>query len=477
MRDTPNPLAASSRFDVADGLYAAFPAFADWQAAVDARRWDRILMRVNDQRRSLGAEAARKAFELVKRAAAVDTGAIEGLYSVDRGFTFTIAAASALWEQSLAERGPEVRSLIEAQLEAYDLAVDVATNALPITEVMLRRFHEELCRAQPTYSVATAVGPQRQRLPLGEYKHHPNHVQLPDGSIHPYCPVARVPAEMHRLVTELTGAAFEDAHPVVQASYAHYGLVAIHPFADGNGRVARLLASVYLCRGASIPFLLLADEQRPYWDALAKADEGRHAVFVDFVMARAIDTLRLVSDGLLPSDGTVADSADRLRELRASVQAGDELDRAANRIIGLFYVELKAAMERVGWDVLQSGGSSLTTPLLGQRFGVGTDNYRSPVSGGAGLMLTLRSWVGTQPVVFDIQAEVPNDDASAAPLVVRARSTDDGQAHILLEADLDEISPEPKKALDLRIRLSADRLIKRSLDALRVRAERELGSQ
>jgi len=85
----------------------------------------------------------------------------------------------------------------------------------------------------------TTVGPQEQALPKRQYKIMPNHVRTRKGADHSYAPVDVTPAEMARLVAELRSDAFLTAHPVLQAAYAHYGLVAIHPFADGNGRVAR----------------------------------------------------------------------------------------------------------------------------------------------------------------------------------------------------------------------------------------------
>src|SRR5439155_9702338 len=38
-------------------------------------------------------------------------------------------------------------------------------------------------------------------------------------------------------------------HPAIQAAWAHVALAAIHPFADGNGRAARVLASLAMYRG------------------------------------------------------------------------------------------------------------------------------------------------------------------------------------------------------------------------------------
>lgn len=121
---------------------------------------------------------------------------------------------------------------------------------------------------------------------------------------------------MRRLCKELSSKEFAAAHPVLQAAYSHYCLVAIHPFADGNGRVARALASVYLYRAASIPLLILFDNRSVYFDALTQADTGNPQVFVDFVMDRAIDAFMLVSESLraaqAPSPEELLTELDRL---------------------------------------------------------------------------------------------------------------------------------------------------------------------
>jgi Fic family protein len=146
--------------------------------------------------------------------------------------------------------------------------VDLATKAEPFTEAAIRTLHAQVVAGQKTYRVVTAVGFQEQPLPKGVYKILPNHVRRGDGKPHAYAPVDVTAVEMHRLVEEMRSEHFLTAHPVLQASYAHYALVAIHPFSDGNGRVARALASVFVYRARSIPFLVLADQLPPYFAAL-----------------------------------------------------------------------------------------------------------------------------------------------------------------------------------------------------------------
>ncbi len=52
------------------------------------------------------------------RSAAIETGAIEGLYTTPRGVTLTVAMQGATWQASLHEIGPDVQGHFEAQLAA-----------------------------------------------------------------------------------------------------------------------------------------------------------------------------------------------------------------------------------------------------------------------------------------------------------------------------------------------------------------------
>ena len=156
-----------------------------------------------------------------------------------------------------------------------------------------------LCAPQTTYRVLTASGWQEHDLPKGQYKTQPNHVLLKTARSTPTPRSTRFAAEMHRLVEQLRSPAFEAAHPVLQASWVHYAFVAIHPFADGNGRVARALASVYFYRCCSIPLLVFANQRLAYFDALHTADLGELRPLIGFFRDRGIDTMQLVSESVV----------------------------------------------------------------------------------------------------------------------------------------------------------------------------------
>ena len=276
--------------------YEPFPAFTEWaDLAVDIDTVDRFAAVLTGLRDGTDPDRLARAVTTATRLAAIDTGAIEGLYDVDRGFTLSVAVKTAAWEALIDAREPIVRRSFEDALRAYDYVLDLATTKTEISEKAIREIHAQICASQKTYRVVTSAGVQERPLSKGGYKETPNNpTSRLTGQVHAYAPPIDVPAEMHRLVGELRSEAFTAAHPVLQAAYAHYAFVAIHPFADGNGRVARTLASVYLYRWPGVPLVTLADDKDDYIDALEEADDGRPERLVRFVQDRLVDVIGLV---------------------------------------------------------------------------------------------------------------------------------------------------------------------------------------
>ena len=73
------------------------------------------------------------------------------------------------------------------------------------------------------------------------------------GGLHMGAPANRLPRLMDEYIGFITGDRVRSLHPVVQALIAHFFLVTIHPFGNGNGRVSRLLtAGILLQRGYNV---------------------------------------------------------------------------------------------------------------------------------------------------------------------------------------------------------------------------------
>lgn len=72
-------------------------------------------------------------------------------------------------------------------------------------------------------------------------------------------------------------------HPVKHAALAHYKLVYIHPFIDGNGRTARLLMNLILMRAGYPPVIIRKQDRSLYYEYLQHANEGDVRPFVRFI--------------------------------------------------------------------------------------------------------------------------------------------------------------------------------------------------
>ena len=102
-------------------------------------------------------------------------------------------------------------------------------------------------------------------------------------------PVKLVPELMKDLFQWMTEAQ-NDIHPLILSSVFHYELVFIHPFADGNGRMARLWHTAILSKWKSIfEFIPIESQiekfQNDYYDAIAKCHvEGSSTRFIEFML-------------------------------------------------------------------------------------------------------------------------------------------------------------------------------------------------
>jgi Fic family protein len=127
--------------------------------------------------------------------------------------------------------------------------------------------------------------------------------------------------DMVRFMTETLSREIAEAHPVVLAAWAHWAITWIHPFRDGNGRVARLAQDYVLLRRQYLPAPLFAeDREGQYYDALEAADGGETSAFVELLSK---NTLR-VADRYLSA---VREDSDKQAWLTSITRAATERAR------------------------------------------------------------------------------------------------------------------------------------------------------
>jgi Fic family protein len=97
-------------------------------------------------------------------------------------------------------------------------------------------------------------------------------------------PTATDIPDLMRQTTEQVRGQLETAHAVVLSAWAHWAITRIHPFRDGNGRVARLVQDYVLLRRHYLPVPLFAeDREGQYYDALETADQGDSSALVELI--------------------------------------------------------------------------------------------------------------------------------------------------------------------------------------------------
>jgi len=102
-----------------------------------------------------------------------------------------------------------------------------------------------------------------------------------------------------RIVPQLMGELFEwmkeaqdNIHPLILSSVFHYEFVFIHPFSDGNGRMARLWHTAILSKWKPIfEYIPIESQiekfQDEYYDAIAKCHvDGASTIFIEFMLSQ-----------------------------------------------------------------------------------------------------------------------------------------------------------------------------------------------
>ncbi|MFE2755798.1 Fic family protein [Actinosynnema sp. NPDC059335] len=284
-------------------------------------------------------EAFHEARRRSLRRHAIETGIIERLYDIDWGVTEALVA-EGLTADAVARAGDgsvneDVLEVVRSQYETLEFLVQSAREGRDLSVSLIKELHVALTRRQSTY---TATGPTgmvfQATLHHGEWKQQVNHVTRPDGSLLEYTPPEQVASQMDRLVELYHD--YGDRDPIIQASWLHHRFVRIHPFEDGNGRVARCLTLLILLKHDLAPLVVDRRERTRYLRCLDQANEGDLRPLVRFFAELEIGALRSELERPVAAEHALAEGGGaltvleagigRLRELRA---AGGTVDRSA----------------------------------------------------------------------------------------------------------------------------------------------------
>ena len=203
------------------------------------------------------------------------------------GNALTLGETRRLILRGLTARGKPIRDHLDIQ--GHDQAVKAIERAVkdeePLTEVFIRNLHRVLLKEPYENAAVTPDGRRSTRLITpGDYKTTPNNVVTLTGEIYHFTPPEQVKPAMSDLLDWYRAREASGEHPVITAATFHYRFVRIHPFDDGNGRMARLLMNLILIRHGYTVAIVQSDHRERYLQELERADRTEDlAQFIDYI--------------------------------------------------------------------------------------------------------------------------------------------------------------------------------------------------
>jgi cell filamentation protein, protein adenylyltransferase len=217
------------------------------------------------------------------------------------------------------------------EMSGHDEAIknieDVVKQERPLTENFIRELHILILKEPYEVDAITADGkPTKKRISIGTYKTTPNHVKTVTGEIFYFASPEETPAKMQELMDWLSERnQAKDLDPVLLATEYHYRFIRIHPFDDGNGRIARLLMNFILMQNGYPPAIIKSEDKENYYSALQQADAGDIEYFFSYISDLVISSMELMIKGASGEDIEEEDDLDKkIALLKQKVDAEPE---------------------------------------------------------------------------------------------------------------------------------------------------------
>lgn len=185
----------------------------------------------------------------------------------------------------------DVQEMTASNVGLRMMTEEARVKEVPLTQNFIRTLHKTLLREDYTVYRDLPGGVQTSyTVHAGTYKTRPNSVITRYGDRFEYASPEETPGLMTDLVDWYNAAERERRlSPVELAALFHYRYIRIHPFEDGNGRIARLMMNFILSRHDYPMIVVRSRKKSEYLEALHQADlavgpvpsDGAHAELKD----------------------------------------------------------------------------------------------------------------------------------------------------------------------------------------------------
>ena len=224
--------------------------------------------------------------EKLKREWAIETGLIERAYHLDRGTT-RLLIERGISERLIPRDNGQNPGIVAAMLRDHENVIDWLFDFIRIGRKLsvgyVKELHSAMMQNQKTAAGVDKFG-NKMEIPLlrGQLKKLPNDPVTVAGETHEYCPPEQTASEMDRLIEMHLSHSARKIPPLAEAAWLHHRFVQVHPFQDGNGRVARCLASLIFIKEGWFPLVVRNELREKYLDSLEYADNGDLSPLINF---------------------------------------------------------------------------------------------------------------------------------------------------------------------------------------------------
>ncbi len=170
------------------------------------------------------------------------------------GSTMDLGETLAVLEDGITIGGKKLSEhfdIVHSQ-RAYMLMLKLAQNRVPITTAVIRNLHRVVVGADEEFA--------------GQWRDHQVFIR---GSRHAPPNAMKLSQLMEEMIVSYDASKTTE-HPIATAAKLYFHLVHLHPFADGNGRTARLLSNLELIRNGFAPILIEKEDRNTYFNVLER---------------------------------------------------------------------------------------------------------------------------------------------------------------------------------------------------------------
>lgn len=302
----------------------------------------------------------------LKRKQAIDTGVLERLYDLKEGVTETLIKEGFL--KSYVQHGDTnidtnlLMRYLKDNSDAIDFIFDFVKNNRLISTGYIKELHALITRNQEYTEAIDPFGNRiHARMIKGDFKILPNNPKREDDDVKfIYCPPEQVASEMDNLIRIYNEQFDNRVHVISKAAFFHHAFTQIHPFQDGNGRIARLLASLILIKEGLFPLTIDRKEKKEYINVLEKADTGEYQPLVNVFCNNQINNIEKALNWktVTPEAGyneIVSIFTDKVKQFKNEEQKVRNRTIASNRL-DVFNNSLNAVKNYTNNLKLQLGG-------------------------------------------------------------------------------------------------------------------------